>query len=163
MHSNEPARNKGLMERSMCRTWAFYNEMEKNGELLLQLVHLNWKFCIYLSVHYVPSIIDAEYKPCGLKIVYFFKLSAVFYLCWLHQNFQQQALMRISNWHKGRFQCGCDWRDVFKEMGQLWLVTFTHNHSEVHKTVPSVFIKDDHDPIHSYCVTLLSLTAMLRD
>ncbi len=82
MHSNEPARNKGLMERSMCRTWAFYNETEKNAVLLLQLVHLNWKFGIYLSVHYVPSIIDAKYKPCGLKIVYFFfKLSAVFYLC----------------------------------------------------------------------------------
>lgn len=119
MHSNEPAHNKGLMEQSMCRTWAFYNETEKNGELLLQLVHLNWKFGIYLSVHYVPSIKDAKYKPCGLKIVYFFQIICSVLFVLTTSELPAAGFNEISNWHKGRFQCGCNGRDVLKEMGQL--------------------------------------------
>lgn len=108
MHSNEPAHNKGLMEQSMCRTWAFYNETEKNGELLLQLVHLNWKFGIYLSVHYVPSIKDAKYKPCGLKIVYFFQIICSVLFVLTTSELPAAGFNEISNWHKGRFQCGCN-------------------------------------------------------
>lgn len=105
MHSNEPVRNKGSTERSMCRTWAFYNETEKNRELLLQLVHLNWKFEIYLSVHYVPSITDAEYKPCGLKTVFFQIICSVLFVLTTSEP-QAAGCKEISDWYKGRFHCG---------------------------------------------------------
>lgn len=105
MHSNEPVRNKGSTERSMCRTWAFYNDTDKNRELLLQLVHLNWKFGIYLSEHYVPSIKDAEYKPRGLKTVVFQIICSVLFVLTTSE-LPASGFKKISDWCKVCFQCG---------------------------------------------------------
>lgn len=170
MHSNEPVRNKDSTERSMCRTWAFYNETEKNRELLLQLVHLNWKFWIYLSVHYVPSIMDAEYKPCWLKTVYFFKLYAVLYLCWLHQNLQQQAVKRSVTGIRVAFSVA-QYKGSTQGNGSV-VTCNIHSYSELKfiRLSPLSLLKKPWrswsltcHSIHSYCVILLSLTAIVRD